>query len=114
MGRATAWRSPGLNNTGQLGDATLANATRYDHLFVPLPVVAGTSVSAALSLYPNPAIGSALLRGAAPGAHIRVLDTLGRLAATAVADASGAASFDLPTGLYLVRVGITTMRLAVE
>ena len=73
---------------------------------------------AGLSLYPNPARTSVTLRGAAPGAAVRVLDMLGRPVATAPADAAGTATLTLPAGLapgvYVVQSGRQAVRLTVE
>ena len=79
------------------------------------PAAAG----AALSLAPNPAPGgAATLSGSQPGAAVRVLDALGRVVATATADAGGVARLLLPAGLapgvYVVRSGGQAARLAVE
>jgi len=43
-----------------------------------------------------------------------VLDSTGRLVATAVADAGGAATLRLPAGLYLVQTPGGTLRLSVQ
>jgi hypothetical protein len=71
-----------------------------------------------LVLFPNPASAVTTLAGAGPGAVVQVLDALGHLAATATADATGTAHLPLPTGLapgiYVVRAGGQTTRLAVE
>ena len=69
-----------------------------------------------LSLYPNPAPGgAATLAGAVPGAAVQVLDALGRRVAAATADATGTARLGgLAPGLYLVRAGSSSVRLAVE
>ena len=73
------------------------------------------SPGAGLALYPNPTRATATLTGAPAGAAVRVLDALGRVAATTTADATGTAALTgLPAGLYLVRVGTTAVRLAVE
>jgi hypothetical protein len=79
------------------------------------PVRAVTLGGASLALYPNPAAGgAATLTGTAPGQGVRVFDALGRLATTATADATGTAALSgLAPGLYLVRVGAATVRLAV-
>jgi alpha-tubulin suppressor-like RCC1 family protein len=82
--------------------------------YAPVQYVSGPS--AALSLYPNPASHRATaLHGATPGSPVQVLDALGRPVATTTADASGTATLSgLPAGLYLVRSGSSTLRLAVE
>ncbi|MGI4875559.1 MAG: glycine-rich protein [Janthinobacterium lividum] len=72
---------------------------------------------ASLALYPNPAPGgAALLTGAVPGQAVRVLDALGRVVATATADAGGTAlvGAGLAPGVYTVRSEAATVRLAVE
>jgi hypothetical protein len=67
-------------------------------------------------LYPNPAPGPAILRGAPAGAAVLVFDAQGRQVARALVDASGAAQLPggLAPGLYLVRTGASTVRWAVE
>jgi uncharacterized delta-60 repeat protein len=71
-----------------------------------------------LSLFPNPASGTATLAGATPGTLVQVLDALGREVATATADAAGSAALVLPrgltSGLYVVRAGGSALRLTVE
>ncbi len=79
--------------------------------------VRSVAVAAGLSLYPNPtAGGAATLAGAAPGALVQVLDALGRVAATAPADAAGTARVPagLAPGVYVVRAGSAALRLVVE
>lgn len=73
-----------------------------------------TNSRPALTLYPNPAPGRATLGGVVPGMPVQVLDTLGRVVATATAAADGTASLVLPAGLYMLRTGTQTARLAVE
>jgi len=74
--------------------------------------------AAGLSLAPNPAHSATVLRGAAPGAAVQVLDALGRQVGTATADARGTAQLIMPSGLaagiYVVRAGSQQVRLAVE
>jgi endoglucanase Acf2 len=71
-----------------------------------------------LALFPNPAHTTATLTGAGPGSAVQVLDALGRLVATATADAAGTATLTLPTGLprgvYVVRAGPQALRLLVR
>ena len=68
-----------------------------------------------LTLYPNPAKGTATLIGSTPGTAVQVLDALGRLVRTATADATGTAALaGLPAGLYVVRAGTGAVRLSVE
>ena len=98
-----------------------------------IPAAAGTSVAvlarltdamllatrpgsaAPAGLYPNPASGAATLSGAQPGAVVQVLDALGRVVATATADASGTAALaGLAPGVYVVRAGSSATRLVVQ
>jgi hypothetical protein len=85
--------------------------------YSPVRVVV-VDLASPLVLFPNPAGASTTLAGAGPGALVQVLDALGHLAATATADATGTAHLPLPTGLapglYVVRAGGQTARLAVE
>ncbi|MBF9224014.1 RCC1 domain-containing protein [Hymenobacter ruricola] len=118
---AQNFASAGQNGDGQLGDGTTTNANRFDRVspltsLQPLPVRPGAPAEAGLALYPNPAPrGAATLRGATPGAPVQVLDALGRVAATATADAAGTAALaGLAPGLYVVRAGAGRLRLAVE
>lgn len=73
---------------------------------------------AGLALFPNPTKRAATLTGAQPGAVVTVLDALGRLVLSALADAAGTAALALPAGLasgvYVVRTGSQALRLAVE
>jgi hypothetical protein len=73
----------------------------------------------AFAVYPNPTHdGAVTVVQAAAGAHIVVLDALGRTVAQATADAGGTARLVLPselaTGVYVVRSGTQTQRLVVE
>ncbi|MGI4869756.1 MAG: T9SS type A sorting domain-containing protein [Janthinobacterium lividum] len=83
-----------------------------------LPVRAALPAGAGLALYPNPTAGSTTLAGTSPGAAVQVLDALGRVVATATADATGAARLPLPAGLapgvYVVRAESSATRLVVE
>jgi hypothetical protein len=79
--------------------------------------VRSVAVASGLSLYPNPALGGvATLSGVAPGVAVQVLDALGRVAATATADAAGTAhvAAGLVPGVYVVRAGSAALRLVVE
>ncbi|MCC2545568.1 DUF1939 domain-containing protein [Hymenobacter sp. BT175] len=71
-----------------------------------------------LTLAPNPAARSTTLSGAEPGAPVQVLDAVGRPVLRATAGADGTARLvlpaALPAGVYLVRSGARTVRLAVE
>ncbi|MGI4833049.1 MAG: LamG-like jellyroll fold domain-containing protein [Janthinobacterium lividum] len=79
------------------------------------PVRTVALAAAGLSLYPNPTATTATLSGAAPGTPVQVLDALGRVAATATADASGTAQLPaLPRGVYVVRSGSRALRLTVD
>jgi hypothetical protein len=75
------------------------------------------AVSSSLVLFPNPAQVATTLAGAEPNAVVHVLDALGRVVATATADATGIATRALPVGLpggvYVVRAGPQAARLAV-
>ena len=93
----------GTNVLARLVDATL------------LPTRPAAAGSAGLLLWPNPTQGAATLSGAAPGTAVQVLDALGRVVATAVADARGTAALgSLAAGVYVVRVGTGAVRLAVR
>jgi len=80
------------------------------------PVQTLTLGAGGLALYPNPARGgAATFSGIAPGAAVRVLDALGRVTATATADATGTAHLTgLAPGLYVVQAGVSSLHLAVE
>jgi len=87
--------------------------------YSPVRTVTLAGAAVGLSLYPNPAYGgAATLLGAQPGAAVTVLDALGRLVASATADAAGTAALalpaGLPTGVYVVRAGQQALRLTVE
>ena len=62
--------------------------------------------------------GAARLTGVPPGTAVTVFDALGRVVATATADAAGTAALVLPaghsTGVYVVRAGHQALRLTVE
>ncbi|GAA3979908.1 hypothetical protein GCM10022407_26420 [Hymenobacter antarcticus] len=124
-GSSTALRSY------ELLDATLpaSTATLYYRLkqvdqdgsfsYSPVRTVAVAGVAAGLGLYPNPTHGSgATLTGAVPGTMVTVFDALGRVVASATADAAGRATLALPAGLpmgvYVVRAGTKALRLTVE
>ena len=119
---AQSFASTGPNGSGQLGDGTTTNASRFDHINLLidqrlLPVFPAVA-SAGLSLYPNPAHGVATLTGAQPGTVVTVFDALGRSVLSAPATATGTAQLVLPQGLaagvYVVRAGQQVLRLAVE
>jgi hypothetical protein len=74
----------------------------------------GAAVSG-LALYPNPSGEATTLCGAVPGALVHVFDALGRVVTTTTADGTEAAQLiNLAPGLYLVREGAATARLAVK
>lgn len=81
-------------------------------------VVSRQNSLSGLHLFPVPAHHKATLLGAAPGVLVQVVDTQGRLATTAMADAAGTAILALPAGLarglYLVRAAGQTARLVIE
>ena len=71
-----------------------------------------------LTLAPNPARTAVAVGGAEAGAAVTVRDALGRVVASATADAAGTAALALPVGLaagvYVVQCGGLARRLAVE
>ena len=85
-------------------------------VYSPVRTITLAGAGAGLSVYPNPAVGgAATLLGASPGAAVQVLNALGRLVATATADAAGTTQLaGLAPGLYVVRAGQQALRLAVE
>jgi len=92
--------------------------------YSPVAVVAawsGDAAPAQLLVYPNPARLAAFVQltgRRAPGATVRLFDALGRTVRTAPAPAVGTVLElplrDLPAGLYVVRYGTLSQRLAVE
>jgi uncharacterized delta-60 repeat protein len=84
--------------------------------YSPVRTIALSGAAAGLHLYPNPTAGAATLTGAESRAGVQVLDALGRVLATAAADATGTAHLlgGLPPGVYVVRSGGRTVRLIVE
>ncbi|WP_151087102.1 RCC1 domain-containing protein [Hymenobacter baengnokdamensis] len=140
-------RSPDGTSFARIGTLAAAGSSssphHYELLDAALPAGAGTAyyrlrqvdidgtlsyspvrvvtlaAQAGLALYPNPATApGATLRGALPGTVVMMYDALGRLVASAPADAAGTAALALPTGLpagvYVVRAGAHALRLAVE
>ena len=95
----------------------------FDNFLARLPTTfvsstrPGTGPSA-LTLSPNPARAALTVGGAPAVAAVAVFDALGRPVATAPADAAGTARLRLPAGLaagvYVVRAGTQSARLAVE
>ncbi|GAA3989176.1 reprolysin-like metallopeptidase [Hymenobacter antarcticus] len=87
--------------------------------FSPVRTVAvPTSRPALLQLWPNPAHGTVAVGGMAPGEAVQLLDLAGRVLLSAVLPAEGPLQLPLPAGLapgvYVVRSGSQTRRLAVE
>jgi len=84
--------------------------------YSPVQVVALAGAAAGLSLYPNPTAGAATLTGAEAGAAVQVLDALGQVVGTAVADATGTAALPagVPAVVYVVRSGAHARRLTVR
>lgn len=76
------------------------------------------SAQPGLALFPNPTTQAASLTGAQPGAVVTVFDAVGRQVLRATTNAAGTATLALPagraTGVYVVRVGATALRLTVE
>ncbi|MDU0371485.1 T9SS type A sorting domain-containing protein [Hymenobacter endophyticus] len=76
------------------------------------------SAQPGLALFPNPTTQTTTLTGAQPGTMVTVFDAVGRQVLRAMADAAGTATLVLPagraTGVYVVRVGATVLRLTVE
>lgn len=81
-------------------------------------VAVAAATAGTLALYPNPAHAAATLTGAGAHATVQVLTLLGTVVATTAADATGAATLPLPSGLtagiYVVRTGSHTLRLIVD
>ncbi|NML66047.1 T9SS type A sorting domain-containing protein [Hymenobacter sp. RP-2-7] len=127
VGQVAAAGTSATTRTYSLLDAALpAGASRLHYRlrqvdqdgaahYTPVRTVA-LGGAAGLSLYPNPTPGAATLSGAAAGALVQVLDALGRVVATATADANGTATLPagLPAGVYVVRAGAQPLRLTVE
>ena len=91
----------------------------HDGTFAFSPVRAvplGAGSPAKLLVWPNPTSNGAATATTLPaGTTVQVLDALGRLVATAVADTTGAAHLQhLRSGLYVVRSGTQTARLVVH
>jgi hypothetical protein len=85
--------------------------------YSPVRAVTRPGAVSAFTLYPNPARTAATVVGVPASAGVEVLDALGRRVAYATADATGTAVLALPStlaaGVYLVRCGTQTQRLAV-
>ncbi|MGI4869755.1 MAG: T9SS type A sorting domain-containing protein [Janthinobacterium lividum] len=78
--------------------------------------LAALAQASELVLLPNPTYGAATLLGAGAGTLVQVFDVLGRVAATATADAEGTTLLPagLVPGVYLVRAGAAATRLVVQ
>ncbi|MDF7815918.1 T9SS type A sorting domain-containing protein [Hymenobacter sp. YC55] len=74
------------------------------------------TVAPAAHLFPNPSAGSATFTGAAPTAPVQILNALGQLVTTVVADTKGTAQLPdgLTPGVYLVRSSTRTVRFIVQ
>ena len=99
--------------------ATTSTPGRFWLNLIPAGALATAGTTAlALTLYPNPAHAAATVASLKAGAKVEVFDALGRRVLAATADANGVAHLTLPTGLpagvYVVRGGGQTLRLAVE
>jgi hypothetical protein len=120
---------PGANTITLMmaSSQAMSNHIMYDYIslegaaaLTPLATAASATAPAALTAYPVPAHGSLQVRGAAPGTPLTLCDALGRLvyAPLAPAGADGTATLalpaGLPAGLYLLRNGNRTVRVAVE
>ncbi|AMR27687.1 hypothetical protein A0257_11650 [Hymenobacter psoromatis] len=108
---------------GQLPGAVLYYRLRQVDIdgsatYSPVRTVRLALGSGNLVLFPNPASANTLLKNAVPNVPVQVLDALGRIVATATADAVGTAPLVLPAGLvrgvYIVRAGVRSCRLLVE
>ena len=87
--------------------------------FSPVRTVAvPAGLSARLQLWPNPAHGTVSVGGLPPGQAVQLLDLTGRVLLSAVLPAAGPLQLPLPAGLapgvYMVRSGSQSRRLAVE
>lgn len=86
--------------------------------FAPTALAArAPALPSRLLLWPNPTSrGGATLRGATPGTVVEVVDALGRLVTSVRADVRGVSQLtaELRPGLYVVRNGTLSARLAVE
>jgi len=81
--------------------------------YSPVRAVAGTDGSGTgLALFPNPASGAVQVLGVGADEPVRVYDAQGRLVRTSPAGSLRAEG--LAPGLYLVRAGAATARLAVQ
>ena len=111
-----------IDGDGDL-DLLAANSTTAGTISVRLnggtaAAAAGSRNATLFSLFPNPASNVVTIAGTEPNAAVEVFDALGRRVAATRADASGAVVLQLPArlpaGIYLVRSGTQSVRLAVE
>jgi hypothetical protein len=102
--------------TGNYGTASVGVLLSGPALSATRPGAAADLPAA--TLFPNPATAGATLTGTLPGTEVTVYDTLGRPVIAATADATGTAALvlphGLPAGVYVVRAGTASRRLAVE
>lgn len=86
--------------------------------YSPVRTVALGDVARTLRVYPNPAHSQLTVAGVAPGAVVEVFDATGRRVVSITADDTGTKEVRLPDGLpagvYLVRSGSQSSRLAVQ
>ncbi|MDF7810827.1 FG-GAP-like repeat-containing protein [Hymenobacter sp. YC55] len=86
--------------------------------YSPVRTVALGDVARTLRVYPNPAHSQLTVAGVAPGAVVEVFDATGRRVMRITADENGSKELRLPDGLpagvYLVRSGAQSSRLAVQ
>ena len=86
--------------------------------YSPVRTVTLGDVARALRVYPNPAHSQLTVAGVAPGAVVEVFDATGRRVLRITADENGSKELRLPDGLpagvYLVRSGSQSSRLAVQ
>ena len=132
LGWVAGQGSSSTAHTYQFDDGTLATAAgplvyyRLRQLdadgtatFSPVHTVAvPAGRTAQLQLWPNPAHGTVTVGGLAPGQPVQLLDLTGRVVLQAVQPADGTLLLALPAGLtpgmYVVRSGSQSRRLAVE
>jgi hypothetical protein len=132
LGWVAGQSSSSTAHTYQFDDGTLATAAgplvyyRLRQLdadgtatFSPVHTVAVLAGrTAQLQLWPNPAHGTVTVGGLAPGQPVQLLDLTGRVVLQAVQPADGTLLLALPAGLtpgmYVVRSGSQSRRLAVE
>jgi hypothetical protein len=86
--------------------------------YSPVRAVPSALTSRGLHLFPNPTRQLTTLRGARPGAPVRVLNTLGQVVLATTADAAGETPLVLPAGVaagvYAVRTDNQVVRLVIE